>query len=303
METTSDLRLRSWPPQRPSPRHRVCSPQEDNKNSRRAARARGIKDLMRFTDMGIACLSSSFGPSRRTTPTPLADRPRSRRPLWHRSIPNRCLFIACCRAGAYIAITIAPVSPSRNAPSRWRRSRTCVRNRTSASRTVGAPYPRARGLRARHKTSSGGNAALSRKLLRMCDVNSWITARSSRSRSQALNGSHPLMRSSLAGVRFQNGPVQVFFRREMAERIPSLTPQAAAISRIRVPLNPCCENISIAFAISCERRSSEESRLRAKTGVAAAGEGEGKSTSSEYLLNYRPGRRASSNTENVARLP
>src|SRR5579862_542388 len=70
-------------------------------------------------------------------------------------------------------------------------------------------------------------------------------------------------------------------------RIASLTPQAAAMSLVRVPLNPCFEKRAIAWLSNWRRRSSEDRRGRG----AGAFSGESTGTAggvftSKYSLNF-----------------
>src|SRR6185295_8229324 len=69
-------------------------------------------------------------------------------------------------------------------------------------------------------------------------------------------------------------------------RIASLTPQAAAMSLVRVPLNPCLENRATAFSSSCRRRFSDVRRARGTGGTIGDSAGiTGGIFTSEYSLN------------------
>src|SRR5258706_12147972 len=72
--------------------------------------------------------------------------------------------------------------------------------------------------------------------------------------------------------------------------MPSLTPQAAAMSLVLVPLKPCLENSATAFSSSCRRRFSDVRRARGTGGTIGDSAGiTGGVFTSEYSLNTSKG--------------
>ena len=114
----------------------------------------------------------------------------------------------------------------------------------------------------RHRASDDGTRC-PRETIRICASMQRMNSRSAAFGDRRISASHSSLPAALRGCRGWRDTG--LLGGEVPEQIASLTPQAAAMSLVRVPLNPCRENRAMAW-LSKWRRGRRQRRCRGAGG-------------------------------------